>query len=67
MTQKLPAENLRPGMFVSVGPSGFTIAGVINMAHSLLDCIPDDFMGVGPIAGTITVITANWFGLWLWG
>jgi len=67
MTQKLPAESVRPGMFVSVGPSGFTIAGVINMGHALVNCIPDNFMGVGPIAGTITMIAANWFGIWLWG
>ena len=28
MTQKLPKESLRPGMFISVGPSGFTISGM---------------------------------------
>jgi tellurite resistance protein TehA-like permease len=32
MTQKLPQESLRPGMFISVGPSGFTIAGIVGMA-----------------------------------
>ncbi|KAH9826829.1 Voltage-dependent anion channel, partial [Teratosphaeria destructans] len=31
MTQKLPQESLRPGMFISVGPSGFTIAAVMGM------------------------------------
>lgn len=35
MTQKLPKESLRPGMFVSVGPSGFTIAGLVTMGAQL--------------------------------
>lgn len=67
MTQKLPKESLRPGMFISVGPSGFTIAGVINMAANLPKVIPSDFMGVGEIAGTISIVVANWMGIWLWG
>ena len=67
MTQKLPQESLRPGMFVSVGPSGFTIAGIINMAQALQRSIPANFMGVGELAGTITVVLANWVGIWLWG
>ncbi len=29
MTQKLPQESTRPGMVVSVGPSGFTVTGVL--------------------------------------
>lgn len=28
MTQKLPRDNQRPGVFISVGPSGFTAAGI---------------------------------------
>lgn len=67
MTQKLPKESLRPGMFISVGPSGFTTAGVINMARNLPAVIPSDFMSVGEIAGTITIVLANWVGIWLWG
>lgn len=67
MTQKLPKESLRPGMFISVGPSGFTVAGVINMARNLPNVINSNFMGVGEIAGTISLVIANWMGIWLWG
>jgi len=28
MTQKLPRDNQRPGVFISIGPSGFTAAGI---------------------------------------
>ncbi|KAF2086757.1 hypothetical protein K490DRAFT_43640 [Saccharata proteae CBS 121410] len=69
MTQKLPKESLRPGMFISVGPSGFTISGIINMGQALIKVIPDDFMGEGngPLAGQVSRILANWAGIWLWG
>lgn len=68
MTQKLPQESLRPGMFISVGPSGFTIAGVVTMAAQLPRVVPQDFMGVdGRFAATVSVVMATWLGLWLWG
>ena len=67
MTQKLPKESLRPGMFVSVGPSGFTAAGVINMALSAQRALPADFMGDGALTAMILKIVANWMSLWLWG
>jgi C4-dicarboxylate transporter/malic acid transport protein len=69
MTQKLPKESLRPGMFISVGPSGFTIAGVIMMGQELPQTVPSDFMGEGngELAGKVGMICANYLGLWLWG
>ncbi|KAF1830700.1 hypothetical protein BDW02DRAFT_572764 [Decorospora gaudefroyi] len=69
MTQKLPKESLRPGMFISVGPSGFTIAGIIMMGQQLPEVVPADFMGEanGELAGKVGMICANFVGLWLWG
>ncbi|EMC93090.1 hypothetical protein BAUCODRAFT_46942, partial [Baudoinia panamericana UAMH 10762] len=69
MTQKLPQESLRPGMFISVGPSGFTISGVITMGANLPRVVTPDFMGpgLGDFAGKVSMICANWMGLWLWG
>lgn len=67
MTQKLPQESLRPGMFISVGPSGFTIAGVVSMGQQLPRVVPQDFMGDGDFAGRVSLVMANWLGLWLWG
>lgn len=67
MTQKLPAESLRPGMFVSVGPSGFTCAGIINMASSAERAFEPDFMTNGPLTAMILKVMADWVGLWLWG
>ncbi|EMD61119.1 hypothetical protein GGP41_010022 [Bipolaris sorokiniana] len=69
MTQKLPKESLRPGMFISVGPSGFTIAGVVTMGQELPRVVASDFMGEGngELAGKVGMICANFLGLWLWG
>ncbi|KXT18037.1 hypothetical protein AC579_4572 [Pseudocercospora musae] len=69
MTQKLPQETLRPGMFVSVGPSGFTISGVVSMGDTLPSVVGKNFMGegVGELAGQVSKIASVWFGLWLWG
>ncbi|KAJ6084417.1 hypothetical protein N7486_011217 [Penicillium sp. IBT 16267x] len=67
MTQKLPKENMRPGMFVSVGPSGFTVAGLVNMASAAKRSFPADFMGNGPLAADILRVTVDFAALWLWG
>ncbi|KAK3696411.1 hypothetical protein LTR37_017982 [Vermiconidia calcicola] len=60
MTQKLPRESLRPGMFISVGPSGFTIAGVVTMGQVLPNVVPDDFMGNGYLTGQVFSAGAHW-------
>lgn len=67
MTQKLPKENIRPGMFVSVGPSGFTVAGLVNMASEAKRSFPANFMGNGALAADILRVTVNFSCLWLWG
>lgn len=67
MTQKLPRENVRPGMFVSVGPSGFTVAGIVNMASSAKRCFPSDFMGNGSLAADVIKVVVDFAALWLWG
>jgi len=69
MTQKLPLEALRPGMFISVGPSGFTSVGVIGMARCLPRAAGPNFMGpgFGSFAAQVSVVMANWWGIWLWG
>jgi tellurite resistance protein TehA-like permease len=67
MTEKLPQENLRPGMFVSVGPSGFTISGIVSMGSILPNVVSPTFMGNGELAGQVSKIISIWVGLWLWG
>lgn len=72
MTQKLPADPLRPGMFVSVGPAAFTCSGTIGMATNLQHIITglsgDTYMNVpAELAAQVLHLTGNWMSLWLWG
>lgn len=68
MTQKLPRESLRPGMFVSVGPSAFTASALINMSSNAGRVYGNtDFMGNGALAAMIMKVVANWAALWFWG
>lgn len=67
MTQKLPRESMRPGMFVSVGPSAFTAAGILSMAENISRTLPKDFMGESQLVGTILRVVASWMSLWIWG
>ncbi|KAJ5622081.1 hypothetical protein N7528_005313 [Penicillium herquei] len=67
MTQKLPKENMRPGMFVSVGPSAFTVAGLVNMASEASRSFPADFMGNGALAADVVKVMVDFSCLWLWG
>ncbi|KAL2803213.1 C4-dicarboxylate/malic acid transporter [Aspergillus granulosus] len=67
MSQKLPRENIRPGMFVSVGPSAFTVTGIVTMAAQADRCFPSDFMGDGTLAANVLKIVVNFASLWLWG
>lgn len=69
MTQKLPKESLRPAMFISVGPSGFTVTAFIQMGQQLPRVVDKDFMGrgMGEFVGRVSMVMANWAGMWLWG
>ncbi|KAK5070274.1 hypothetical protein LTS08_007949 [Lithohypha guttulata] len=71
MTQKLPADPSRPGMFVSVGPAAFTCSGTIGMAANLAKAIAtnqDVFMEMPAIlAAQVLRLVGNWMCLWLWG
>ncbi|KAK3315028.1 voltage-dependent anion channel-domain-containing protein [Apodospora peruviana] len=66
MTQKLPRDAQRPGVFISVGPSGFTSAGLVQLGYHTSEIFPTDFMGTQH-AVFILRLMAYMAGLWLWG
>lgn len=67
MTQKLPRETTRPGMFVSVGPSGFTVAGIVHLGNMVIPkIIPNGFEGHADAAFYLKLL-ADLNGIWLWG
>lgn len=76
MTQKLPADPSRPGMFVSVGPAAFTCSAISGMAENIQRALVGTngnsnnkiFMGVPvELASQVLRLVGNWMCLWLWG
>ncbi|KAH8821304.1 voltage-dependent anion channel-domain-containing protein [Xylogone sp. PMI_703] len=66
MTQKLPRETTRPGIFVSVGPSGFTIAGLVHLGNTLDKAMPNGCLGHAD-SNFFLKLMSDLVGLWLWG
>ncbi|KAI1135867.1 voltage-dependent anion channel-domain-containing protein [Hypoxylon sp. FL0543] len=66
MTQKLPRDMQRPGVFISIGPSGFTVAGIVSLGQQSHVVIPDDFQG-STHSIIILRLLSTIIGLWLWG
>ena len=59
-----PPSNLRPGLFITVGSSGFTIVALIGIARAA----PRDYgyFAAHPIAAEVVLIVATWSGVFMW-
>ncbi|KAK2032241.1 C4-dicarboxylate transporter/malic acid transporter [Colletotrichum zoysiae] len=66
MTQKLPREFQRPGVFISIGPFAFTVGGIVQLGNEAATILPRNFLGTD-IAVPIVKVTSALIGLWLWG
>lgn len=64
MQDGLPAPAMRPGMFIAVGPAGYTALALIGMARA----IPEDYgyFAVYPIASQVLRVMATWLSVWIW-
>jgi len=73
MTSALPTPSTRPGMYVSVGPAGYTAAGLISLGARAPSVLPHDAFNqdnvpdgdtirlLGIMAGIFIIIFAFWF------
>ncbi|KAF1846836.1 uncharacterized protein K460DRAFT_285413 [Cucurbitaria berberidis CBS 394.84] len=73
MTSALPSANFRPGMYVSVGPAGYTAAGLISLAKQASTLISPNYWTdtavpdgeivriLGIMSGLFLVLFAYWF------
>lgn len=74
MTSALPAPSTRPGMYVSVGPAGYTAAGLIVLGNQAPDVLTSSFLNtsnayppaefvriLGIFAGIFVILLAFWF------
>ncbi|KPM34932.1 hypothetical protein AK830_g11635 [Neonectria ditissima] len=66
MTQKLPRDTQRPGIFMSIGPYGFTAAGIAQLGNQAESIVPPTFLGTPHVAAIIKVVCVL-VSLWLWG
>ncbi|KAF5976173.1 Malic acid transport [Fusarium coicis] len=66
MTQKLPRDMQRPGIFMSIGPYGFTAAGIAQLGSQADLVIPPNFLE-NPQFGAIIKVISILVSLWLWG
>ncbi|KAM0286047.1 hypothetical protein ACHAQH_001055 [Verticillium albo-atrum] len=66
MTQKLPRDAQRPGVFISIGPYAFTVAGLVQISSQAEVVLPKNFMGTDQAVPIVKII-AVMIGLWLWG
>ncbi|KAF5658358.1 malic acid transport [Fusarium heterosporum] len=66
MTQKLPRDTQRPGIFMSIGPYGFTAAGIAQLGSQADLLIPPNFLDTPHVSGIIKVVSIL-VSLWLWG
>ncbi|KAM0553853.1 hypothetical protein ACHAPJ_007199 [Fusarium lateritium] len=66
MTQKLPRDTQRPGIFMSIGPYGFTAAGIAQLGNQADLLIPPTFLDTPQVAIIIKVVCIL-VSLWLWG
>ncbi|KAJ4368063.1 hypothetical protein N0V83_006418 [Neocucurbitaria cava] len=73
MTSALPSASVRPGMYVSVGPAGYTAAGLISLANQAPTLIPPNYWTnisvpdgeivriLGIVSGLFIILFAYWF------
>ncbi|KAK7211615.1 hypothetical protein V2G26_018793 [Clonostachys chloroleuca] len=66
MTQKLPRDIQRPGVFISIGPYGFTAAGIVQLGQQANLIAPPGFLGSELTVDILKVLSVL-VGLWFWG
>ncbi|KAL6871177.1 voltage-dependent anion channel domain-containing protein [Trichoderma novae-zelandiae] len=66
MTQKLPRDFQRPGVFISIGPYAFTAASLAQLGSQANVILPPNFLGTEHGADIIKIVSIL-VALWLWG
>jgi tellurite resistance protein TehA-like permease len=68
MTQKLPRDHQRPGIFIAIGPSAFTAAGMVTLGNQTAEIFPANFNFMGTEHAIFILRLFSYMaGLWLYG
>ena len=67
MSSDLPAPPMRPGMFISVGPAGYTASAFVSLGEQAQTILPESYLGVTSVpVGDILTIMGTFAGIFLW-
>lgn len=67
MSNELPPPPTRPGMFISVGPAGYTSAALVALGNQAPSVIPADFLSLGDFnVGAAIKVLGVMAGLFIW-
>ncbi|KAF1981827.1 C4-dicarboxylate transporter/malic acid transport protein-like protein [Aulographum hederae CBS 113979] len=66
MGSELPAPPTRPGMFISVGPAGYTATAFVQLGTQAQQHFPPGWLGVSTPAGDIVKVMGIMCGIFLW-
>ncbi|KAI9152248.1 Malic acid transport protein [Paramyrothecium foliicola] len=63
----MPDPSKRPGMYIAVGPAGFTCSGLVNLGRQAQSNIPNGFLGIETVpVGDIWLGVSVAAALFLW-
>lgn len=67
MSSELPDPSTRPGMYISVGPTGYTSAGLVSLGTSGPSVIPAGWLSINTVpVGDVIKAIAVLAGIFLW-
>ncbi|KAL1878561.1 hypothetical protein VTK73DRAFT_7826 [Phialemonium thermophilum] len=66
MTQKLPRDHQRPGIFISIGPPAFTVSGIVLLGNEAHNIFEEGFLNTQHTVSILKLFSVM-AGLWLWG
>lgn len=67
MSSHLPDPSTRPGMFIGVGPVGYTSAALVSLGNAAPTTLPEGWLAVNTVpVGDVVKIVAVMAGIFLW-
>lgn len=67
MSGDLPAPSMRPGMFISVGPAGYTATALVSLGSRAQTILSGTYLGITTVpVGDVLYIIGTFSGIFLW-
>lgn len=67
LSNELPPPSTRPGMFISVGPAGYTSAALVALGTQAPSVVPANFLNLGSFdVGAVLKVLGVFSGIFIW-